>query len=433
MKQTLAQKLHSRKLHRPNPVIYYILMFVIKILNLKTRTHFTYKAYPGKDKGPFVIISNHASRVEYQFMCPPCFPRRLNFVVGYNEFFRFPLSIVLRLMQVVPKKNFTPDFYCVKQIMSIIKQGGCISMLPEGMSSITGMGQPIMTGGGKLIKQLGVNVYYTKIAGAYMTYTKHCLDERVGKVEVVVDQMFTVEELKTLSVAEIEDRMNRLLAHDDYMWNNIEQVSFNGKGQMAKNLDTLLYLCPKCGAMHRMKCEGNTMTCLECGNTIVIDEKYNIKGAGENDVCPSLVTDWTLAERRKAYEDVRKEGFSYSEHVKIGALPDYKYLKHVDTSEIIGDGILTLDEDGLHFRGNANGEEFNFDLSAIEVPTFGMCTDITRFYTFVKGKFIEFFPDSNDVLRWDHLTEEMHRYKGGPWQNTSYRHYDSFDQGIESL
>ena len=51
-----------------------------------------------------------------------------------------------------------------------------------------------------------------------------------------------------------------------------------------------------------------------------------------------------------------------------------------------------------------------------------MCTDITRFYTFLDGVFWEFYPDAGDTLRWDHLTEEMHRAQGGKWQNTEYRH-----------
>jgi len=421
-KKTLAEQLHSRQLKQPNPVFYWILMRVIDILNLKVKPSFTYKAYPGKDKGPFILISNHASRVEYQFTAPVCLPNKLNYVVGYNEFFRFPLNLILKPMQVIPKKNFTPDLYCVKQIMSIIKQGGHVCIMPEGMSSITGMAQPVMIGSGKLIKKLGVNVYYTKLAGAYLTYTKHCLDERPGRIEVVVDQMFTADELKTLTPEEIEDKMNRLLAHDDYIWNKEAQVQFGDKGQMAKNLDTLLYMCPKCGIMHKMECSGNTMRCTECGNTIEIDEAYNIKAANADSVCPELVTDWTIMERERAAKDVRSEGFSYSEHVKIGMLPKYKLLKHEDTSEIVGDGILTLTKEGLSFEGNANGSPYSFHLSTDEVPTFGMCTDITRFYTFVGGEFVEFFPDSRDVLRWDHLTEEMHRANGGKWQNTSYRH-----------
>ncbi len=424
-KKTISEHLHGRQLKTPNPVLYGILMQVVKLLNFKIKTSFVYKAYPGKNEGPFVLISNHASRADYQFTAPVCAPKRLNYVVGYNEFFRSPLNIVLEIMQAVPKKNFTPDVYCVKQILSIIKQGGNICIMPEGMSSITGMAQPVMPGSGKLMKKLGVNVYYTKIAGAYLTYTKHCLDERVGRVEVVIDQMFNADELKTMTPEEIEDRMNRLLAHDDYVWNKKAQVRFNGKGEMAKNLDTLLYMCPKCEAMCKMECSGNTMRCNVCGNKIEIDECYNIKAVGEESVCPELVTDWTIMERYRAAEDVRKEDFVFTEHVKIGMLPKYKLLKHEETSKIVGGGQLTLTREGLSFEGMANGKPYSFKLGSDELPTFGMCTDITRFYTFVDGEFVEFFPDNNSVLRWVHLTEEIHRACGGRWQDTEYRHCES--------
>lgn len=422
-KQTIKQELHSRKLHTPNKFLYWILKKVIDVLNMADHTEFTIKEDPSKEPGPIMMIANHSTRVEYQFVAPPCLPKALNFVVGYNEFFRSPLNIVLKLMNVVPKKNFTPDIYCVKQILNIVKQGGSICLMPEGMSSITGMAQPVMIGTGKLIKKLGIPVYYSKIAGGYLAYPKHCLDIRHGKVCVTVDRMFTAEDLKNMTPEQIEDRMNQLLAHDDYMWNKEHQYKYDGKGQMAKNLDTLLYMCPKCGEMHKMECSGNTMKCTACGNTIEIDECYNIKPVGQDSVCPDLVSDWTIMEREQAAKDVRKKDFSYSEHVKIGVLPEYKMLAHEDTSIIVGDGILTLDKEGLHFKGVKNGEGYSFNLTTEEVPTFGMCTDISRFYTFVQGEFIEFFPDGRDVLRWDHLTEEMHRANGGKWQNTEYRHY----------
>ena len=421
-KLTLEEKLYKRELHKPNAILYWILMLVIFFLNKKTNTHFTYKAKPGKEKGPFILISNHASRVEYQFTAPVCLPKRLNYVVGYNEFFRFPLSVVVKLMQVIPKKNFTPDIYAVQQIRRIIKSGGNVCIMPEGISSITGMAQPIIPGGAKMLKKLGVPVYYTKISGAYLTYTKHCLDERPGKVDVVVDQMFTAEQLKTLSVEEIEDTVNKLLAHDDYIWNKQEQVHFKGKGQMAKSLDSLLYLCPKCGAMHQMKTNGNTMTCQACGNTVQLDECYNLSPVGKDSQCPALVTDWTLLERQRARQDVQDPNFTFSENVKVGTLPKYHLLKHADTSEINGEGVLTLNHEGLWFKGTKEGQPFEFHLPTELVFTYGMCTDITRFYTFVNGEFIEFYPTRNDVLRWFHLTEEMHRLHGGVWKDTSYRH-----------
>ena len=418
---TIDEKIKNTNVTAPPGWLYGLLMGVTRVLNSMSNTHFTYKARPAEEPGPIVMIANHASRVDYQFTGPVCYPKKLNYVVGYNEFFRFPTSILLPYMQVIPKKNFTPDTHAMRQILRVIKDGGNICLMPEGMSSITGMAQPVIPGGAKLLKKLGVPVYYSKISGGYLTYTKHCLDQRKGRIDVVVDQMFTADQLREVSVEEIEDTMNRLLAHDDYIWNKKEQVRFNSKGEMAKKLDTLLYMCPKCGALYDMETSGNTMTCRRCGNSIEIDECYNIRPIGDS-VCPELVTDWTIKERERAAEEVRKPGFLHTGHVKVGVLPEHKALKGDATSIIRGDGTLTLDHEGLHFDGVLEEKPFTFFSPSAELPTYGMCTDISRFYTFVDGRFLEFYPDDGDVLLWDHLTEELHRANGGKWQNTGYRH-----------
>ena len=44
-----------------------------------------------------------------------------------------------------------------------------------------------------------------------------------------------------------------------------------------------------------------------------------------------------------------------------------------------------------------------------------MCTDCSRFYTFVKGEFIEFYPNRNSVIKWFLVTEELHRLHNGLW------------------
>lgn len=419
MKNTIAQRLARRTEHIPGHILYFILYLVVLVLKRRLKVRFTFKVKPGEDKEPFVLVSNHASRNDYIFTTPAVWPHRLNYVVGYNEFFRFPTSLLLWAAQVIPKRNFVPDIHTVQSVMRIIRKGGHIMIMPEGMSSITGMSQPVMPGTGKLLKRLGVTVYYTLISGGYLTYTKHCLDERVGRTEVVVDRMFTREELATLSDTEIEERMNRLLAHDDYLWNKERKITFNGKGQMAKRLDTLLYRCPKCYRTYRMSCQGNQMKCTACGNTVEMGEDYSIRPFGEGSVCPDVVTDWTIMEREKAAQAVREEGFSFSDHVRVGTLPDYTPLTGDRTAVICGEGTLTLDGEGLHFEGT--GKITSFFIPILQLPTYGMCTDISRFYTFIDGVFYEFYPDRGEILLWDHLTEEMHRYKGGKWQNTPYR------------
>ena len=420
-KPTRAERLLRRQTKSPPGALYWILMQVSRVLCRLDNTHFTYLAHPGKEPGNIVMIANHASRVDYQFTAPPCCPKKLNYVVGYNEFFRFPTSLLLPVMQVIPKKNFTPDRYAVREIFRAARAGCSICIMPEGMSSITGMAQPAIPGGGKLLKRLGLPVYYSKISGGYLTYTKHCLERRRGRVDVTVDRMFTPEQLAALSEEEIEDTMNRLLAHDDYIWNETARVRFHGKGQMAKNLGNLLYLCPRCGARYQMESEGNTMRCKSCGNTVTLDETYALRPA-EGSECPRLVTDWTLLERQRAAEEVRQPDFCHSGHVRVGVLPERRVLFGDATSVIAGEGTLRLDAAGLHFDGVLEERPFHFDLPSAQLPTYGMCTDISRFYLFLDGRFLEFFPDAGDVLYWDHLTEELHRAQGGRWRSTPYRH-----------
>lgn len=416
-KLTLQQKLERKHMGKPPALLYWLLIRIWMLaLCKKLGITFTYNVRPGKDKNPYVLVGNHASRVDYLYSAPAVLPHRLNYVVGYNEFFRSHLYPIFSLMQVIPKRNFAPDVHAVSEIMRVIKNGGRVCIFPEGMSSISGGGQPCAIGTGRLLKKLGVTVYCVKIAGGYLTNTKHCLDTRPGRVDVVVDTLFTPEQLSVLSADEIQETLNRELAHDDYIWNQQARVSFDGKGEMAKNLHDLLYLCPKCGGLHTMHAEGDTITCRDCGNGARLNEFYDLIPLNEGCVIPETISHWYAMQREKAKAEVQAAGFSYSGNVKLGVLPKYKRLNKSQTSVIVGEGTLSLSCEGLTYEGTKDGEPFCFTLPTDAVPTFGMCTDISRFYTFFRGEFYEFYPERNDTMRWFHLTEELHRARGGKWR-----------------
>lgn len=123
MKKTVEKQIHSRKITTPN-AIYDILGTVWRLFMYKQyNVHYTFKTDPRKDSGPYFLISNHASRLDYIFTGIPMLPARLNYVAGYNEFHRSHLALVFRLLKVIPKKNFTPDIYTVKQISRVIRSG----------------------------------------------------------------------------------------------------------------------------------------------------------------------------------------------------------------------------------------------------------------------------------------------------------------------
>ena len=414
---TVAQKIRARKIKTPPKFIYRLLAGVWKLLfEKKYGVSYTYEADPRKEKGPHIVVSNHASRADYIFTGLPLLPNCYNFVAGYNEFHRSHLAGVFGLLQVIPKKNFTPDIYTIKAITRILTSGGNIVLYPEGMNSISGANQPVAIGTGKLIKHFRVPVYYTKIQGGYLTMPKYNLDERCGKVEVVIGKMFTPEEIDALSPEAIEKKMNETLYHDDYAWNKIKGYEYKNDGNLAKGLETLLYYCPKCGKEFTMKGEGNVFRCTHCGNGMTIKNTYEMIPLDDSCVIPATQTEWFNLQREREKLAVQAPDFCLTAKVKLGNLPDFELLKEQKTSEIVGEGTITLTKDGFTYEGTRNGENFRFHLSTGELPTYGMCTDISRFYTFYNGEFMEFYPEENSVEKWFLCTEEMHRFMGGKWK-----------------
>ena len=335
--KTLEQKLHSKSIKKPNWIIYNFLgrlwqFTVARKYKLKT----TFIDDPKKEKGSYILLSNHASRMDYIFTAIPLLPHTFNFVVGYNEFFRSHLHGIFSLMHEIPKKNFTPDLYAIMEMKRVINNGGRLTLFPEGMSSISGGSQPVALGTAKLLKFLKVPVYLSNIKGAYLVSPKFNLKERKGPVEVSFKKLF----YKLVPIK--------------------ESKAFN---------------TPK---------------------------------------------EWFDYQRQCVKEEIKDSNFELKEEVDIGFLPKYEYLKHQKTSEIEGKGILKINHEGIFFDGTRNGKPFSFTLSLKETPTYGMCTDASRFYTFLKGEFIEFYPKRKSVIKWLLVTEELHRLHGGLWKDYDF-------------
>jgi 1-acyl-sn-glycerol-3-phosphate acyltransferase len=330
------------------------------------------------------------------------------------------LALVFGLLKVIPKKNFSPDTYTLREVSRVLKNGGQIVLFPEGMNSISGANQPVAVGTGKLIKHFKLPVYYSVIKGGYLTSPKYNLKDRPGTIEVEFDRMFTPEQIETLSVEEIEDIVNKSLYHDDYKWNKEKGYEYDIGENGAEHLENLLFICPKCKKQHTLIGEGNKFYCKECGNGFTLTKTYDMIPLSSECILPATQTEWFNMQREIIKEEVKNPDFSFSERVKLGMLPKYKKLKNQATSNIVGEGMLTIDRTGLTYLGTKDGKDFTFHLDSHEVPTYGMCTDISRFYTFYKGEFMEFYPERKVVEKFFLATEEIHRLNGGKWQDFKF-------------
>lgn len=419
-KLTLEEKLARRKFHRPNRFLYdFLCHFVVfPFLEPKYNVHYQYVDKIKKEKGPCFLIFNHQSRIDYVWAIRSAYPKRLNFVVGYNEFLRSHLHFILKIANVIPKKNFTLDMPAMRGIDTIIKKKGVIAFSPEGMSSISGHSQPVVSATGKLFKHYGIPVYILKSKGAFLTNTKVCLDERKGRIDCTLSKLFTPEDLAKLTPEEIDLKTNEALWQDDYEWNLKENIPYKNNGNLAYHMPDLLYRCPKCGKEFTMVDEGNKLYCSSCGNGALLDDTYKMHPLHEGDKLPSTPSRWFDEERKEVYREIKNNpDFAFEFDAKIGMLPKYSFLKDMKTSELVGEGRVRIDHHGFHYKGNRNNDYFSFDLDYRNLPTLGMPTDTSYFSLYNDGDYYDIMPKTPVVGKVLLIVEEMHRLHENTWKN----------------
>lgn len=425
-KLTYEQKLAKRNFKRPSPFWYFIYHFVMSyFVSKKYNCEYKITDDINKCKGPAFLIFNHLSRLDHCFAMTAAWPRRLNILAGYVEFFRSHLYWVFKKNQILPKKNMTVDVQGMKNIIKIINKGGTIAFAPEGLSSNYGTNQPIIPGTGHLLKYFKIPVYFLELHGAYLLNHKTSLDERYGKVTAEMKLLFTPEQLESMSEEEIEDKINTVFRHDEYEWQKERHIKWENKGTLLNRYEDFCFKCPKCGAMFELEGVGDNLVCNHCGNGATMDDYYEFHPYNKDCVIPESMSKWVAWERQEIIKDIRNDPkYFYEEEVEIGTIPDYELIKNQDTSLKCGKGKLRIDHDGVHFVGTKFGEPFSFDLNYKQIYTIITEKDSSYFNFFVKGKYYDFFPLEHHSTGYIMLLiEEMHRLHVNTWKNFKWNDY----------
>ena len=426
-KLDIRKEVANRKYHTPRflPYLIYYLVGKTHLLGAKYHPHIQIIDKVPR-KGAAFVIWNHQSRRDHTFICSALWPRRMNMVAEYNEFFRSHLHFAFKYANILPKKPFdNSDLVGMKAINKIIMSGGIVALSPEGNSSNFGNNQPIVLGTGKLLKHYKVPVYMMKLEGSYLTNNKNCDDDRLGQVFGKLYLLFNKDDLTNMSEEEIDNRINLEFKHDDYAWNKEKHIRYKpNKNGICRNLSDMCYKCPKCGEEFSMESELDHIVCKKCGNKASMDDYYDFHPY-EGSIIPETPLQWVLNERKDIIDEIRANpNYSFSVKCSLGMLPNDHYIKDHKTSEKVGEGEITVDHQGFHYVGTKNNEPFKIDLDYKTLYTFNIPVDLTCFSIYIKGEYHEFTPEIRGAMvKLLLLVEEMHRLHVNTWKNFPWFDY----------
>ena len=427
-KLTHEEELAKRIWKKPWPPIYLLYYLINKLFVQPAMKIKVIKKDKLPKKGPAIIIYNHMSRLDHSFFLEAAWPRRINILASYIEFFRKHLHTVFKLNKVIPKKIYTTDIISLKAMKKILKEEkGIVVFSPEGTPSFHGNGQPIVPGTAHFLKHYGVPVYSLDIKGSYLVQNKVDNDIKKGPVECTLELMFSPEDLKNLSEDVITDRINEKMRHDDFEWQKSKHYLYKPKRgvEMTKNLSHILYRCPKCNSLFTTIDEGDKLYCTECGSGITMNHYYEIQPLNNHSVIFDTPTKWCDFERMEVIKEIRRdENFSFECHAILGGIPKYEWIPKTMTSKSIGDGRFRVDHTGVSYEGSSEGKPYSFHLNYNEIYSPALDTDMRQFHFFVKGEFHEFTPDNPQYTDYIiHLIQEMHRLHVNQYKNFKWNEY----------
>ena len=321
--------------------------------------------HPGTDglKPPFILLCNHNAFMDFKVATQVIFPRRANYVVAIDGF--IGREWLLRNVGCICKRKFTNDTVLVRQLRKVLDNGDIAVVYPEARYSLCGTTAVLPSSLGKLCKLMETPVATLICHGHHVNSPFWNLHDRgVKPTEADYQLLFTPEQLKELSVDEINDRIVEAFQYDDFAWQKERGIHITYKGR-AEGLHKVLYQCPHCGKEYKMSSQGTVLRCNHCGKEWELTELGELRAlTGETEF--SHVPDWYEWERANVRKEVEEGRYDSGVlPVRVYALPNAARFIH------LGEGTLRHNAEGFLVQGtDVDGDPFEMRLP---VPSLYSC------------------------------------------------------------
>ena len=312
---------------------------------MKTKFSYTTEDMEKVGKEPCLILMNHSSFTDMKLAFGIFYPKPMGIVTSVDGMSGI-WGVLMRWLGCTPTHKYITDLTLIHDLEYMLKVNKTnVLMYPEAGYSFDGTTTTLPRKMGVLMKKLGVPVVTVITQGAFHRDPLYnMLQIRKVKVSAHVKCIASAEEVKSLSVAELDARLDESFSFDNFAWqrdNKIEiDVPFRADG-----LQRILYKCPKCGAENQMEGKGTGLTCHGCGKHWEMDVYGQMK-AEDGDTEFPHIPDWYKWERECVRKELEMGTYSLDEEVTIGVQVNFKGLY------MIGDGRLTHGTKGFRLTSS---------------------------------------------------------------------------------
>ncbi len=341
------------------PIYLTWLIWILSKIMLMNKKHKVERIGMEGLKPPYMILSNHMSFVDFELVSIGTYPQRMNNVVNIDGYYMRPW--LMEWIGAICTRKFTNDIHLIKSIRKVLSRGDVLCMYPEARYSPCGITSFLPESLGMLVKRCGVPIVVATHRGNYLHAPFwNFRQKRKVPLYTTLKLVLTPEDIKSMSVKEINDKLREAFIYDDYKYQKENNIKITEPFR-AEGLHTILYKCPSCKSESAMKSEGIHIFCGECSKKWELLENGELSALDGNTEFPHI-PDWFEWERRMVREEVESGNYSYTDDIDVYSMPRcYKFepLGAAKVSHTVSDGFI--------IEGHYRGKDYRIQRTPLEI------------------------------------------------------------------
>ena len=292
---------------------------------------------------PALILMNHSGFTDFEIAYSMLYPRKFNTVAAFETF--MGLEWLMKQIGCFPTRKYVADIQLIHDIQHCIENKSSVLMFPEAVYTLDGTCVTLPATLAKFIKMLGTPFCMLKTNGVYLRNPAYgYVKKREVPIHAELRYVLSSDEIKEMSVEEIQKVVDREFSLDDFRWQKENNIVIDEPFR-AEGLNKILYKCPHCKKEGKMESEGIHLTCTACGKKWELTELGYLK-ALEGETYFDHVPDWYKWERECVRREILDGNYGFDVPCDIMMIVDTKALYKV------GSGRLSYNtEDGFRLTG----------------------------------------------------------------------------------
>lgn len=317
--------------------------FLCRILYPILKRRFSLEAERLPEVRPVILVCNHVTDLDPVLLAMASPDHALTYVASEHILRDRPFlrKMLYRCFSPIIRRKATSAVDTCRKTVRAVREGKTVCIFAEGETTWNGRTAPIQSGTGTLVKASGASLVTYRFHGGYFAAPRWGKGIRGGRITGQVTGFWPAEKLKSMTAEEINNLIEEGISEDAFATQKQERIESRASGnRMLTQIETLLFLCPKCFGIGTLQGLGDRLTC-SCGLEVRVDRyMLPVGGSPFPDFCA-----WDDWQADTLCDMVRKDpAFRLSEN------RDDLILTEIDRENVPGKadrGSLSMDREFL--------------------------------------------------------------------------------------